>query len=274
MEQQLQIEGIDVMIEGEGQDTIVMLHGWPDTWRVWDGQVAALKGRYRCVRFTLPGFDIAQPRRAYSLDETLAVIEKIVSQVSPGRKVTLMLHDWGCVFGYQFYMRHPQLVSRIVGVEIGDAQSPAHVKSLTLGAKLMVAWYQLTLAAAWKIGGPIGDGMTNFMLKALRAPSPKQYISSAMNFPYYLVWTGGYGGKGNRTEFVPNCPMLYIYGTRKPFHFHSKQWTEWLAAQPSSQVAAFKTSHWVMLEQPQEFNQTVLAWLDASTAVAGAAAAA
>ncbi|PHV06029.1 alpha/beta hydrolase [Janthinobacterium sp. BJB412] len=274
MEQQLQIEGIDVMIEGEGQDTIVMLHGWPDTWRVWDGQVAALKGRYRCVRFTLPGFDIARPRRAYSLNETLAIIEKIVNQVSPGRKVTLMLHDWGCVFGYQFYMRHPQMVSRIVGVEIGDAQSPAHVKSLTLGAKLMVAWYQLTLAAAWKIGGAIGDSLTNFMLKVLRAPSPKQYISSAMNFPYYLVWTGGYGGKGNRTEFVPSCPMLYIYGTQKPFHFHSKQWTERLAARPSSQVAAFKTSHWVMLEQPQQFNHTVLAWLDASAAVAGAAAAA
>ena len=39
-----------------------MVHGWPDTYRLWDGQVEALKDRYRCVRFTLPGFDAAQPR--------------------------------------------------------------------------------------------------------------------------------------------------------------------------------------------------------------------
>ena len=40
-----------------------MIHGWPDTHRLWDRQVAALQDRYRCVRFALPGFDASRTGR-------------------------------------------------------------------------------------------------------------------------------------------------------------------------------------------------------------------
>src|SRR5687767_1532187 len=118
-----QIDGIDVFIEGAGEQTIVMIHGWPDTYRLWDAQVEAFKGRFRCVRFTLPGFDVSKPRQAYSRAQLVETFQHIVEQTCPGQKVILMLHDWGCVFGYQFAMRHPALVSRIVGVDIGDTTS-------------------------------------------------------------------------------------------------------------------------------------------------------
>lgn len=266
MQQQLDIDGIDVLVEGEGAETIVMIHGWPDTYRVWDESVAALKGRYRCVRFTLPGFDIAKPRQAHSLDETLRIFLHIIKQVSPNGKVTLMLHDWGCFFGYQFYMRHPELVASIIGVDIGDSQSPEHVQSLSRTAKAMVAWYQGMLALAWRFGGVAGNLLTRFMVAVLKAPSPRQYISSSMNYPYYIVWTGAHGSYDNRLPFVPKCPMLYIYGKHKPFMFHSPQWAEELTAKPGSKVLAFQTDHWPMLRQPQEFNQAVLHWLGAPAA--------
>ena len=66
----VQVAGIDVHVEGdESAPTIVMVHGWPDTYRLWDGQVEFLKPRYRCIRFTLPGFDERQPRRIHTVDE-------------------------------------------------------------------------------------------------------------------------------------------------------------------------------------------------------------
>src|SRR6185295_1202763 len=99
----LAVDGIEIHVDGDGAETIVMVHGWPDTYRIWDAQVAFLKSRYRCARFTLPGFDIARPRRAYSLEEVCDFIRRVVERVSPGRKVTILLHDWGCLFGYQFY---------------------------------------------------------------------------------------------------------------------------------------------------------------------------
>lgn len=266
MKQQLQIDGIDVLIEGEGDETIVMLHGWPDTYRLWDAQVAALAPRYRCVRFTLPGFDSSKPRRAFGLAEMLATFERIVAGVSPGRKVTLMLHDWGCVFGYQFYMRHPELVSRIVGVDIGDVESKAYLQSLSLGAKLMVVWYQLWLAVAWKVGGGLGDRMTHFMVRLMKVPADPRYITSAMNFPYYITWTGAHGSYRDRQHFVPACPMLFIYGSRKAFMFHSKPWAEALASQPGCRVLGFKADHWPMVREPEAFNAAVASWLDETAA--------
>ena len=164
------VDGVDIYIEGEGAETIVMIHGWPDTYRVWDAQVAELKQRYRCVRFTLPGFDITKPRRSYSLDAMLRVLLHIVNSVSQKQKVILMLHDWGCVFGYEFYMRNKALVSVIVGVDIGDAQSKATARSRSVGQKMMVSGYQSTLALAWAIGGPVGNLMTRGMVSALGAP--------------------------------------------------------------------------------------------------------
>jgi len=62
---------------------VVMIHGWPDSYRLWDSTVQALKRQYRCVRFTLPGFDLAQPARATSLTQMTALFSAIVDTVSP-----------------------------------------------------------------------------------------------------------------------------------------------------------------------------------------------
>src|ERR1051325_3301191 len=106
----MEVDGVEVIVEGSGP-SIVMVHGWPDTYRLWDGQVEALKQRFRCIRFTLPGFDLSQPPRAYSLDEVIGAIAEVVSRTCAGEKATLLLHDWGCFYGYQFAMRHPERVA-------------------------------------------------------------------------------------------------------------------------------------------------------------------
>jgi pimeloyl-ACP methyl ester carboxylesterase len=238
-----------------------MIHGWPDTYRLWDEQVAFLKDRYRCVRFTLPGFDIEKPRRAFSLDEMMAIVKNIVERTSPGRKAILMLHDWGCAFGYQFAMRFPSLVSRIIGVDIGDAGTRAHIGSLTLRAKVMVFAYQIWLAIAWRIGGRLGDRMTLAMARIARAPSDPRFIDSRMDYPYYIRWMKAYGSYRGMVRFEPSVPMLFIYGKKKLFLFHTPAWAEALASRPRSQVHAFDTGHWVMKQKPQEFNAVVAAWL-------------
>jgi pimeloyl-ACP methyl ester carboxylesterase len=253
----LTIDGIDVLVEGEGSQTIVMIHGWPDTYRLWDEQVEFFRAHYRCVRFTLPGFDIDKPHQAFSLAHLIGTFKQVVEKTCPGEKVILMLHDWGCVFGYQFYMKYPSLVSKIIGVDIGDAPSRRYVKSLPVKAKAMIVRYQVWLAIAWRIGGRLGDRMTTSMAHWLRAPADPQFIRSSMNYPYYIQWTGVHGSYRHLAKVVPRCPMLFIYGLRKPFMFHSPQWAEDLAARQGCQVLAFDTGHWVMREEPQRFNTTV-----------------
>jgi pimeloyl-ACP methyl ester carboxylesterase len=254
----LKVDDVEVIAEGAGPKSIVMIHGWPDTHRLWDAQVAALKDRYRCVRFTLPGFDLSQPGRAYSLDEVVETIRKVVAANGPS---TLLLHDWGCFFGYQFALRHPELVERVIGVDIGDGGSRSHRDELGAKGMSMVMAYQMWLALAWRIGGGIGTAMARRMARAMRCPTDQKSIGSQMGYPYALRWLGVKGGFKGLKTFEPATPMLYIYAERKPFMFHSRGWIERLAARPGSRVLGFPTGHWVMIARPAEFNAAVLAWL-------------
>ena len=263
------VDGVDVHVQGQGAQAIVMVHGWPDTHRLWDATVTHLQSSYRCIRFTWPGFEGAKPRRAHSIDELVALLKRVVEHTCPGEQVILMAHDWGCLFGYQFAMRHPELVSRIVGVDIGDAGSPAHRHVMTLKPMAMVFAYQGWLALAWAmdrtldqwLGTALGDRMTRSMAAKMRCPSDPQHINAGMCYPYFIQWTGAHGGYRRGLPFKPACPMLFIYGRRKPFQFHSQAWVDALNAKPGSRALKFDTGHWVMTARPAQFNQVVADWL-------------
>ncbi|MEZ5728268.1 MAG: alpha/beta fold hydrolase [Burkholderiaceae bacterium] len=138
----IRVGDVDVHVAGDGARTLLMVHGWPDTWRLWDAQVAALAGRYRCVRFSLPGFEPGAPVRGHSLAEITQALAAIADAVSPSAPVVLMVHDWGCLFGYEFSRAHPDRVERIIGLDIGDAGSRAHRDSITAGQMAMIFGYR------------------------------------------------------------------------------------------------------------------------------------
>jgi len=255
----MSFDEVEVFADGAGPRTIVMVHGWPDTHRLWDAQVAALRSRWRCLRFTLPGFAPGQARRAYSLDEVVAAIGVVVEQA--GAPVTLLLHDWGCFFGYQFAQRRPELVDRIVAVDVGDAGSREHMRQTRPVAKAAIVGYQLWLAAAWRIGGRAGDWMARRTARAAGAPADPALVGAQMGYPYYVQWAGARGGYRGARTFVPACPMLFVYGRRKPFMLHSSRWAEAIAVRPGSRVLALGAGHWVMVEQAEAFNRAVVDWL-------------
>ncbi|TKB50534.1 alpha/beta hydrolase [Ferrimonas sediminicola] len=254
-------DGVDLHLEGQGEQTLVMIHGWPDDYRLWDRQVAAFKSRYRCVRFSLPGFERGQPRQLRNMRQMLTALDSAIAQASPDKPVTLLLHDWGCFYGYQYAMRFPERVSRIIAVDVGDSGSRDH--QLTARAKAMAAAYQLYLALSWKLGSFLGNPLTRMLAKALGAPAARSDIHSGMNFPYYWLWKGLLtGGKLGIRPVELTQPTLFLYGRNKPFHFHSQAWLERLNATPGSAVVEMETGHWVMVEQPERFNAQVLAWLE------------
>ena len=235
-----------------------MVHGWPDTYRLWDATVAVLKDRYRCIRFTLPGFTDGKDR--YTFDELMAFLLEVIERTSPGKKVILCLHDWGCFFGYQFYARHPDRVSRIIGVDIGDPRATA--KTMTRREKAIMLAYQTWNAMAWRIGGPIGTWMIRAMANLGRCPSDRSPMSWRMGYPYYALWFGGKESyRGLVRRFEPQVPMLFVYGVRKPLRFHSPQWAAELKQKPGNEVVEFDTGHWVMSDAPERFNRVVANWL-------------
>lgn len=259
------VQGTDVYVQGQGAQTLVFIHGWPDTHLLWGSAVRALEGEYRCVRFTLPGFEAPAVGRARSLADITALLLAIVDQVSPDQPVTLVLHDWGCIFGYELAARHPQRVARMVGVDIGDYNAKAYLKSVSGRQKLMILVYQLFLAKAWLVGRfvstALANAMTRWMARSARCPTPSAQIQWYMNAPYAMAWLGLGGGLGRALPVKPHCPVLYVYGQRKPFMFHSPRWLEWCNTNPGSKAVGLPCGHWVMLDQASAFEGLVREWL-------------
>ena len=260
----LSVQGTDIVVEGHGETTLVMVHGWPDTHRLWDGLVDRLKTEYVCARFTLPGFAVGDPRRLRTLAEIVGFLEAVVDAVSPDRPVTLMLHDWGCFYGYQYYMKNPRRVSRIVGIDVGDVGSKE--MKLPLSMVLFTLGYQLWLVGAWILGGRIGDVMTKLMARAVGAPSDSSLVHSGMNYGYYLMYRSLLlrNSQGD-VPLEPACPMLFLYGRKKPTMFHSDAFVEKLNRTPGSKAIGFDAGHWLMLEQPNEVASEIRDWTRAST---------
>jgi pimeloyl-ACP methyl ester carboxylesterase len=264
----LTVDCTEVLVEGpemaSGAGTLLMIHGWPDTLRLWDGAAAHFRARFRCVRFTLPGFYLAQPPRATSLDELVALFRAIADRVSPDRPVTLVMHDWGCVFGYEFAARHPERVARIVSVDVGDHNTPALMRSLGLAAKLGAIGYQLWLSAAWFLGGSVADRMTRWMAKRRGCPTDASAIGWQMTYPYAMRWFGLRGGLRQAAPVVPRCPVLYVWSLRRNTKWHSPEWIEALRTTPGCAEFGMDTGHWVMLDRPAEFNAGVERWLESA----------
>jgi len=265
--QTLQIEGMEIHVEGNGPRTLVMLHGWPDTRRVWDGTVRAMSVIHRCVTFTLPGFEVGSASGATpvpSVDDMVRRLQAVLDAVSPHAPVTLLLHDWGCIFGYELAMRLPQRVEAVVAVDIGDYNARAYTSVLAPGQKLSVLGYQLWLATAWVVGrylhGGLANRMTRWMAATLRCPIPASEVHWQMNYPYAMRWFQLRGGL--KTQQVQlRCPVLYVFGERKPFMFHSPRWVHTLRASEDGAAHGLRCGHWVMLEQQEAFHALVLRWL-------------
>lgn len=260
MPKNIVIDDVEILQEGNGEQAILMLHGWPDNASLWDNQVDALQERYRCIRFTLPGFDSKHERRARTLDELVDFIKRVLDDVCSEEQVILMVHDWGCLFGYQFYNKFPDRVSKIIGVDIGDTIS--WTRDVPLLHQAAAYAYQATLAGCWKIGGKLGDVGTRSVAKVFNYPGPLDKVSSNMSYPYAMY---RYAGKDsylkNLKVFEPDCPFLFIYGALSPIYSFSKNWAEKIEKKIGNRIIPFQTEHWVMLEQPDEFNQAVLEWL-------------
>lgn len=261
----IRVDGVELQIDGQGPQALVMIHGWPDTWRLWDAQVEHFAPRFRCVRFTLPGFDIDGPRRGHSLDQIIAFIGRVLDAVSPGQPVVLMLHDWGCHFGYQFALRHPGRVLRVIGIDVGDAHSREFRQGLSLRDGLLIAGYQLWLMLAWRLGQlglvRLGDRMTRWMARAMHCRSDPARIGSCMNYPYDITWTGSHGGYRQLKALDPPWPLFFAWGQKTPVRFHSLPWRERLLRDPRHVAQPFDCGHWVMCSRGAEFNQAVDDWL-------------
>jgi pimeloyl-ACP methyl ester carboxylesterase len=248
--------------------TIVFIHGWPDHGDMWRHQVAELSSEYRCVAVTLPNFGDSRDRRGgYNFAALVQMLKNTIERVAPsGEPVYLVTHDWGAYIGYLFEAAHPDLVEKMVALDVGGHSQPTSLKAVSI-----ILGYQWTLVISWLIGGvipPLGTALSRGLSRALDVSSGRiERMRSYFNYPYFYLWMDlllPWRHQNLLRQYTPQCAVLYLYGAAKPVMFHSDRWLQTVDETGGRSVSLADGDHWFMESHPTEVNDLIREWFPTS----------
>lgn len=81
-------------------ETLLLVHGWPDTHTVWDGVVRLLARDFHVVTYDTRGHGdspLPGPKEQFTLELLADDAVAVAQAVSPDRPVHLVAHDWGSI---------------------------------------------------------------------------------------------------------------------------------------------------------------------------------
>ncbi len=140
---QLRLNNLDYAVTEEGSgEPLLMLHGFPDSARVWRHQIPELvTAGYRVIAPDLRGFGAsAKPAEeaAYTLGSVLGDVTALLDHFKLDR-VKLISHDWGAALGWALAAFMPERVERHIACSVGHLSALWHAGI----AQRRLAWYML-----------------------------------------------------------------------------------------------------------------------------------
>jgi NAD(P)-dependent dehydrogenase (short-subunit alcohol dehydrogenase family)/pimeloyl-ACP methyl ester carboxylesterase len=159
-------DGVRIAVYEEGNPegpTVVLVHGFPDSHVLWDGVVPLLAERFRVIRYDNRGVGLSsvpKPVSAYTMARFADDLDAVIGELSPGRPVHVLAHDWGSV-GVWEYLTRPGAGDRV--------------------------------ASFTSVSGPSQDQLVDYIFSGLRQPwRPRRFlrsISQALRLMYMLYFS-------------------------------------------------------------------------------------
>lgn len=256
----LSVNGIEInyAIEGEGP-VVTFSHSLGCDLSMWDAQAAALRGRYRVLRFDTRGHgQSGAPAGAYTLEQLAEDVHGLLGGLGIARTHFVGL-SMGGMIGQIFALKYPEMVQSLVLCDTTSrypaAAAPVWQDRIkTVEAKGMEPLVESTLGR-W-FTAPFRTRRPDLMEQVgamIRATPAQGYIGCCHAIPKINVT--------DRLGAV-SCPALVIVGEEDP-GTPVEMARDIHAALPSAELAILRSaSHLSNLEQPEEFNRVLVRFLD------------
>ncbi|WP_369222927.1 alpha/beta fold hydrolase [Streptomyces sp. R39] len=158
--------GINYVIGGHGP-TLVLIHGYPQTWYEWHGIMPALAKHYTVIAPDLPGAGRSDaPASGYDKKTMAADLHALLVSLGKDQNVNVVGHDIGTMVAYSYAAQYPRSVRKLVLSE-APIPDPGIYKFPALTAK--------------------GPGVWNFGFFSLQTGLPESLIRG-----HELTWTTGF----------------------------------------------------------------------------------
>ena len=265
----LRVNGIDmsVLIVGEGPD-VLLVHGYPDSHRVWRKQIPALvRAGYRVIAPDTRGCgetEVSPAVADYRVDNLVIDMVSLLDalQVETARVVA---HDWGAGVCWPLAIRHPERVDRYVALSTGhpNAYRRGGLDQKLKGYYTML--FQLPLlpelllrSFGW-LGLRVMAGYPEEHAEWIRQQSRPGRLRAGLN--YY---------RANPWHFLRGCdddvrvPVMGVWSSADRFLAEGQMRDSASFVDASFRYERIEgANHWLQLSGAEQFNQLLLDYLAA-----------
>jgi pimeloyl-ACP methyl ester carboxylesterase len=208
---------------------VILLHGWPDSWHLWEAQMDALaRSGHRVIAPDLRGFgesDAPDDVEAYRLNNLIGDVAGVMDHFNIER-AAVVGHDWGAAVAWLVATFLPDRVERLVAVSVG------HPKAFVGAgfAQKQLSWYMLwfqfpgvaeaglvdhdwELFRSWAHDGA-ARGSDDYMERQITDLSRPGRLSAGFNWYRANISPDTFAGDG-RDVVLPSvgCPTMGVWSS-------------------------------------------------------------
>lgn len=255
---------------------VILLHGFPEFWYGWRQQIPALAKTGFCVwapdQRGYNRSDKPPSIRDYTLDRCAADVAALIA--AGGRQRAIVVgHDWGGAVAWWLAANNPELVERLVILNVPHPRVLVRLLS-TSPRQLLRSWYmffiQLPWIPEWSVRRNdwqgLVDGLTGSsrpdtfreedFLRYREAWSQPGAMTSMLNWYRAMFRYGAPAPRNSR--ILP--PTLILWGVHDRFIGAEAADMSWALCDQGRLIKYDAASHWLQHELPDEVNSQILAF--------------
>ena len=245
-------------VYGRGRP-VILLHGWLGSWGLWQETMSYMGRYYRTYALDFWGFgESGKKRDSYDVQDFVTLVDQFMEQLGISQ-APLVGHSMGGTVSLSVAIQYPQRVRKVVVVG-----SPIVGSSLN---------FLLKLFGQRPVAYVVYNNMWGFRLfyhllaplysKDKRWPEMMDRDLSKITLESFLYSIASL----RKTDLRPRLneikiPAMGMYGD-KDIVVHPAQWKDMLAGIPHARIERFhEAGHFIMLDDPQRFSETLKNFLD------------
>ncbi|MCW2912886.1 MAG: short-chain dehydrogenase/reductase [Actinomycetia bacterium] len=261
--------------------TVLLLHGFPDTGRVWDEVAEHLAERFHVVTYDVRGAGASTAPEGpenYRMEFLLEDLRAVIDATSPEEPVHLVGHDWGAIQGWSA-VTSPRLAGRITSFTSTGGASLDHVASIArrtarknpaaaarqLAMSSYIGLFQLPKLPELAIRRAVAPTFATALRRQGIAPRdghPAETLEQDMIDGLNLYRTNMLGPRRQAEPSRVSVPVQIVVCTRDPYlstelaHAHA-------GLSDRTWVRRVATGHWVQRSRPGLLSRWITEFVDA-----------